>query len=121
MNLFVKHWMTLAITAFVAASGYAFGAPGNGGAASDGQPGTAVPLPGPVGAAKASGNAQDADEAAPATRLSPRYTLRMGFDDRRYRGFHQHNSEELRTDDRVIAENDRIQQLRRAMREDIYR
>ena len=43
-----------------------------------------------------------------------RYIVRMRLDDGRYRGFRQHGTDELRMDDRVIVENDRIQAERRA-------
>jgi len=45
---------------------------------------------------------------------SPRKKLRFRLDDGRYQGFHQDDPEQLRRDDRVIAENDRIRQERRA-------
>ena len=43
-----------------------------------------------------------------------RYVVRMRLDDGRYRGFRQQGTDELRMDDRVIVENDRIQAERRA-------
>jgi hypothetical protein len=46
----------------------------------------------------------------------------MRLDDGRYRGFRQHGTDELRTDDRVIVETDRIEAERRAQRKgDAYR
>jgi hypothetical protein len=60
-------------------------------------------------------------EEQPAPRAK-RYTIRMRLDDGRYRGFRQHGTDELRTDDRVIIENDRIQAERRARANgDFYR
>jgi hypothetical protein len=44
----------------------------------------------------------------------PNKKLRFRLDDGRYQGFHQDDPEKLRSDDRVIAENDRIRQERRA-------
>lgn len=123
MNRLARQCMTLVASALIGAGGWAIGAPGNGGASNDTQPGTVMPAAGAVGKAAPANGAvvtQDLDESR-VQRLSPRYTLRLGLDDRRYRGFHQHSAEDLRADDRVIIENDRIQQQRRALREDTYR
>jgi len=45
---------------------------------------------------------------------TPARKLRFRLDDGRYQGFHQDDPEKLRTDDRVIAESDRIRAERRA-------
>jgi hypothetical protein len=49
-----------------------------------------------------------------------RYVMRFRLDDPRYRGFHQNNSDELRTGDAVQAENDRIRAEHRARGRDLY-
>jgi hypothetical protein len=67
----------------------------------------------------------DATASADATQhpaSGKRYVVRMRLDDGRYRGFRQHGTDELRTDDRVIVETDRIEAERRAQRKgDAYR
>ena len=55
-------------------------------------------------------------DAQPPRTDSRRYVIRMRLDDGRYRGFRQHGTDELRTDDRVIVEQDRIRAERRAQR-----
>ncbi|MEO7760615.1 MAG: hypothetical protein ABIS68_01750 [Casimicrobiaceae bacterium] len=42
-----------------------------------------------------------------------RYTLRLRLDDGRYRGFQQDSADDLRVSDRVLVENDRIEQERK--------
>ena len=58
--------------------------------------------------------ATTAADEQPTVRNTKRYVVRMRLDDGRYRGFRQHGTDELRMDDRVIVENDRIQAQRRA-------
>lgn len=42
-----------------------------------------------------------------------RYTLGLRLDDGRYRGFHQDSADDLLVSDRVLVENDRIEQERK--------